>query len=154
MPRRRLRSAAATRALGERLGQRAEAGAVFALVGALGAGKTLLAGGIGAGLGVRGPVASPTFVLCMLHEDGRLPFAHVDLYRVAGLAEAEAAGLLEAIHGRGVCAVEWADRVPDLLPADHLWVEIRPVAGRPNERDVILRATGPRHAPFEAVLHG
>ncbi len=154
MPRRRLVSAAATRSLGERLGRCAGPGTVVALVGELGAGKTLLAGGIGAGLGVAGPVTSPTFVLCMLHEDGRLPFAHVDLYRVVGLAEAEAAGLVELVQGTGVCVVEWADRVPELLPPDHLRVEIHPVPGRQGARDVEVRATGPRHASLAAILRG
>jgi tRNA threonylcarbamoyladenosine biosynthesis protein TsaE len=151
--RRRLASATATRNLGERLARRAFPGTVIALVGELGAGKTLLAGGIGTGLGVRGPVTSPTFVLCVLYEDGRLPFAHVDLYRLTGSAEAEAAGLAEAVESAGVCAVEWADRIPDLLPPDHLRVEIHLVPGHPRARDVEVRATGPRHAPLEAALH-
>jgi tRNA threonylcarbamoyladenosine biosynthesis protein TsaE len=143
-----------TRELGRRLGAAAEPGTVIALVGDLGVGKTLLAQGVGAGLGVEGPVTSPTFVLMRVHEGGRLLLVHADIYRLGDEDEAEAIGLPEALASDAVVLVEWADLLPDLLPEDHLRVELRWLPGRPEEREVVLEATGPRHAPLEAALHG
>jgi len=142
-----------THALGRRLGHAAQPGCCLALRGELGAGKTVLAKGVGAGLGVRGLVTSPTFVLLMLHEDGRLPLHHADLYRLGDAEEAELVGLPEILGTDGVAVVEWADRFPEILPADLLWVEISWVSGAPGQRRIQLRATGPLHRPLEALLH-
>lgn len=151
---RRLRTPEETLDLGRRLGQAAVPGTVVALRGDLGAGKTLFARGVGAGLGVTGPVTSPTFVLVMVHEGGRLPLIHADLYRLGDLDEAEAVGLPELLRGDGVALVEWADRIPGLLPADHLEVHLAWVPGRPEERDVQVTATGPDHRALEHALVG
>lgn len=146
-------SPAWTTALGMRLGRAAFPGAVLALVGDLGVGKTLLTRGIGRGLDLPGAPTSPTFVLMMLHEGGRLPLVHADLYRLADLEEAELVGLPEALAGDGLAVVEWADRLPGLLPADHLRVELRWIPGKPRRRAVRVEATGSRHRPLEALLH-
>ncbi len=143
-----------TRALGVRIGAAARPGTVVALVGDLGVGKTLLAQGVGEGLGVPGLVTSPTFVLMRLHEGGRLPLVHADIYRLCDEAEAEHIGLPEALAGEGIALVEWADRLPDLLPVDHLRLELEWIPGTPDQRRVRLLATGPRHAPLEALVHG
>jgi tRNA threonylcarbamoyladenosine biosynthesis protein TsaE len=143
-----------TLALGERLGVHAPPGTVVALVGDLGVGKTLLARGVGRGLGITSLVTSPTFVLMMNHEGGRLPLAHADLYRLCDEEEAELIGLPEALASGGVALVEWADLLPGLLPDDHLRLTLRWLPGRPGEREVELCATGPRHASLEALIHG
>ncbi len=148
----RTTTAAQTRAFGERLGRAVFPGAVLALVGDLGAGKTLLAQGVGQGLGVLGPVTSPTFILARLHEGGRLPMLHADLYRLSDEEEAELIGLPDALAGDGVSLVEWADRLQQLLPADHLRVELAWIPGAPERRVLTVAATGPLHSVLEALL--
>ena len=141
-----------TSELGVRLGLEATAGTVIALVGDLGVGKTLLAKGVGRGLATPSLVTSPTFVLMMLHEGGRLPLIHADLYRLCDEDEAELVGLPEALSSDAVSLVEWADLMPALLPDDHLRITLRWLSGRPQEREVELWATGPRHAALEALI--
>lgn len=138
---------AATFALGRALGDAAFPGAVFALVGDLGAGKTVLARGIAAGLGVTRGVASPTFVLMATHLDGRLPLWHADLYRLTSGDDLVTVGLADAFEGGGVVIVEWADRFPDALPEDRLDVVLTGEEGR----TITLTARGERHRPLEAV---
>jgi tRNA threonylcarbamoyladenosine biosynthesis protein TsaE len=139
-----------TRALGQRLGALAPAGTVVILDGELGAGKTVLAKGVGEGLGVPGRITSPTFILVALHEGGRLPLWHADLYRLGDAGELEALGVDDAADG--VLLVEWGRGFADELPADHLLVCLD-FDG--EARQVELRATGPRHhALLEALRAG
>ncbi len=142
----------ATERLGRRLGALLFPGAVVALVGQLGAGKTYLSRAIAAGLGVPGSatVTSPTFVLVQEYEGGRLPVFHFDAYRLAGEDEFAELGAAEYFEGRGVCLVEWAERVPGCLPADHLGIELL-VTG-PLSRRARLTATGPRHESLLEAL--
>lgn len=140
--------APATRALGERLGRVARPGDVIAVVGELGAGKTELAKGFGAGLGVAEVVSSPSFVL-MAEHPGRIPFFHLDLYRVDGPDAAIAGGLLDEREGEGVTLVEWADRLGHELPAGRLDVEIEILAD--ERRRIMLRATDRRHRDYLEV---
>ena len=107
-----------TRDLGLRLGASARSGQVYALSGDLGAGKTVLAQGFAEGLGIKGPVTSPTFTLMQLYPGGRLPLCHMDTYRLEEEAELEAVGGHEYLYGEGVCLVEWPERVEGLLPED------------------------------------
>src|SRR6516225_10115652 len=110
----------ATQQLGRRLGERLFAGAVVALVGPLGAGKTHLARAVAEALGVPGrAVSSPTFVLVQEYP-GRLPIYHFDAYRLRGDAELFDLGAHEYMEGEGVCLIEWADRVAGCLPAAYL----------------------------------
>ena len=138
-----------TLALGERLGRAAMPGTVVALIGDLGAGKTVMARGIGAGLGVDSNVCSPSFVLMQMHEGGRLPLWHADLYRLSDPDELREIGLEEQLEGDGLVLVEWADRFADWLPADHLEVRLE---DQGEGRRVRIAATGPRHAELVAAL--
>jgi tRNA threonylcarbamoyladenosine biosynthesis protein TsaE len=145
------RNESETFALGARLGRAAEPGIVVALIGELGAGKTVFARGVGEGLAVETRVSSPTFILVQTHEGGRLPYWHADFYRLTHLEDLEQLGLDEVLEGAGVTVIEWADRFPDALPVDRLEVRFDDdVEGR----RITLRATGPRHEALEAILVG
>ena len=136
--------------LGEVLRSDADEGAVVALVGPLGAGKTEFVRGLAAGIGADpGLVASPTFVVATEYPaavgERLLRVAHVDCYRVESEAELEAAGFLDLLAPDVIVAVEWADRFVEALPADHLEVQIaRAAGGDPESRDLIARSKGPR----------
>ena len=134
----------ATAALGRELGRRLFPGAVIALAGQLGAGKTHLVRAVAEGLGVPDgrAVTSPTFVL-MQQYHGRLPIYHFDTYRLPSEAAFEDLGAQEYLDGDGASLVEWADRVSGSLPADHFRVTLA-VTG-PASRRAHLEATGPRH---------
>lgn len=112
-----------TQRIGSILGQLAFPGLVIALNGDLGAGKTVFAKGVGEGLHVTEVITSPTFVLMQLYESGRIPLVHADLYRLSGMDEALELGMDE-LMGVSVVVLEWPERIPELLPADHLWVDI------------------------------
>ena len=124
----------ATAAFGRRLGALLFPGAVVALVGPLGAGKTHLVRAVAEGLGIADSraVSSPTFVLIQEY-DARLPVYHFDAYRLRGPAEFFDLGAHEYFEGRGVCLVEWADRVEACLPAEHLRITID-VTGETSRR--------------------
>lgn len=117
-------SAAQTRAWARRLASVVDRGDILCLVGELGTGKTCFAQGLGQGLGIAKPIISPTFIRVREYCgcSARLPFYHIDLYRVAGDDEALAWGLEEYLYGQGVCAIEWADRIRGLLPPGSLWI--------------------------------
>lgn len=135
---------AATQTFGRRLGELLFPGAVVALVGPLGAGKTFLVRAIAEGLGIADSrcVSSPTFVLIQEY-DARLPIYHFDAYRLTSPGEFLDLGAHEYLEGQGVCLVEWADRVDKLLPADRLTLSLK-VTGEVSRR-VIAEASGVRH---------
>lgn len=112
----------ATEALGERLGARLRVGDVVALVGPMGAGKTVLARGIAHGAGARGYIASPSFVVIREYQ-GPVRVAHVDFFRIEKPDEVLHLGLDDLIEGEGIVLIEWADRVPGVLPPDHVLVQ-------------------------------
>lgn len=145
------RGEAETVALGRAFGRRARPGHVFCLVGPLGAGKTAFARGLAEGLGAEGPVTSPTFTLIHRYDGGRLPLVHVDAYRLEDPGELAWLGLDDLLAEPAVVVVEWADRAAALLPADALWVTLRPGEG-PDGRHVELRAGGPEHARLLAEV--
>jgi tRNA threonylcarbamoyladenosine biosynthesis protein TsaE len=133
----------AMRALGRRLGGLLRAGDLVVLAGSLGAGKTTLTQGIGAGLGVRGPVTSPTFVIARVHP-GPVPLVHVDAYRLGSLAEVADLDL-EASMEDSVTVVEWGTGLVEGLADDRLEVTLT----RPSDdetRTVTVRGVGPRWA--------
>lgn len=135
---------AATEAFGRRLGAALFSGAVVALVGPLGAGKTHLARAIAEGLGVADSrvVTSPTFVLIQEYR-GRLPIYHFDAYRLKSEAEFDDLGTQEYYDSGGVCLIEWADRVPGSLPPEQLRITLEPLG--PTARRATLAAAGLRY---------
>jgi tRNA threonylcarbamoyladenosine biosynthesis protein TsaE len=112
--------------IGKQIGSLLRPGDVIALVGELGTGKTHLVKGLAAGVGVKrsGQISSPSFTL--IHEyEGRIPFYHIDLFRLKAEREAEELGLEEYFGGKGTTAIEWADRIPSLLPKEMLSLYMR-----------------------------
>lgn len=110
------RDSEATFELGRCLGKAAYPGQVCSLIGELGAGKTVFTQGFAAGLGIDGPVSSPTFTIMQVYEGGRLPFYHFDVYRIADVEEMEEIGYEECFYGEGVSLIEWANLIEELLP--------------------------------------
>lgn len=110
-----------TQQVGRIIGEQAQPGDIYLLVGPLGAGKTCLTQGIAWGLGVTGHTRSPTFVL-MTRYQGRLTLHHMDLYRIGDPLEAWDLGLDEYLSGDGVCVIEWADQAEEVFPEDALWI--------------------------------
>ena len=109
---------------GRMLGESAAPGQVYALVGDLGVGKTVFTKGFAEGLGIEEPVNSPTFTILQIYEDGRIPLYHFDVYRIEEPEEMEEIGFDEYIDGDGVCLIEWAGRIEELLPEDVIVVFI------------------------------
>ena len=128
--------------LGQVIGRVLRGGETVALYGPLGAGKTALVRGIAQGLGASpAAIRSPTFVV--IHEyQGRLPLAHVDLYRIRSLRELESTGLIEYFSGQTVTAIEWADKGLAALPQDRIEITLNHRAAR--SRTIQLSATGPK----------
>jgi len=132
----------ATRVLAAALGPLLEPGDVVSLVGDLGAGKTAFAQGLAHGLGVAGPVTSPTFTIVQEYE-GRIPIAHVDVYRLETIQDLYDLGFDELIDDGRVTIVEWGDLIAQALPPDHLVVRIDPGAAD-TERVLELSFHGAR----------
>lgn len=118
------RSAADTFAYGKALGEKAVPGEVYTLVGDLGVGKTVFTQGFAAGLGITEPVNSPTFTILQSYEEGRLPLHHFDVYRIGDVEEMEEIGYEDCFYGDGVCLVEWADLIREILPEDCIRIVI------------------------------
>ena len=128
-----------TRDFGRSLGKTAVPGEVICLDGDLGVGKTVFAQGFAEGLGITGPVASPTFTIVQSYERGRLPFYHMDVYRLEDEDELEAIGGSEMLDSGGVCLVEWGSRVEGLLPKGTIWLRIeKDLAKGGNYRRITL----------------
>lgn len=123
-------SAGETFELGRQIGQRAKAGEVYTLIGDLGAGKTVLTQGVAAGLGIEEPVNSPTFTIVQIYEEGRLPFYHFDVYRIGEVEEMEEIGYEDCFYGEGVCLIEWANLVQEILPQSYWQITIEKDLGK------------------------
>lgn len=136
------RDPGATRAVGAAVGRLLRAGDVVVLSGTLGSGKTAFAQGVAAGLGVTEPVTSPTFAIVQEYA-GRLPVAHVDVYRLDRVQELHDLGFDELVGGGGVTIVEWGDAIAPVLPPDRLEVRLATIAdGDDDERSITLNAHG------------
>lgn len=109
-----------TFALGRKIGQSAVPGQIYTLNGDLGVGKTVFTQGVAAGLGITEPVSSPTFTIVQVYEEGRLPFYHFDVYRISDVEEMEEIGYEDYFYGDGICLIEWAKLVQEILP-EHVY---------------------------------
>lgn len=110
--------------LGKEVGASAKSGDVFTLEGDLGVGKTIFTKGLAYGLGVREDVVSPTFTIVQEYEDGRIPFYHFDVYRIGDVEEMDEIGYEDYIHGDGVCLIEWANLIEEILPEERTRIVI------------------------------
>lgn len=136
-------SAQDTRQIGRRMGAEAVPGQVITLNGDLGVGKTVFAQGFAEGLGIPDSVNSPTFTILQIYEEGRLPLYHFDVYRIGDTEEMFEIGWEEYVDAQGVCLIEWADQIADLIaeiPEEKLSrVEIRKDPAKGNDyRSVII----------------
>ncbi|WOO38826.1 tRNA (adenosine(37)-N6)-threonylcarbamoyltransferase complex ATPase subunit type 1 TsaE [Anaerocolumna sp. AGMB13020] len=110
--------------LGKKLGEEAGKGEVYCLSGDLGTGKTVFTQGFARGLGILEPVNSPTFTIVSEYEEGRLPLYHFDVYRIEDIEEMEEIGYEDYFYGEGVCLVEWAELIKELLPDNPVRIRI------------------------------
>ena len=118
------RSPEETFALGEKLGREAKPGQIYTLNGDLGTGKTVFTQGFAAGLGITEPVNSPTFTILQVYEEGRMPFYHFDVYRIGDVEEMDEIGYEDCFYGEGVCLIEWAELIEEILPKNVIVVTI------------------------------
>lgn len=112
-------SAKETKEVGIKIGQEAEPGTVLTLIGDLGVGKTVFAQGLAEGLGIDDNVNSPTFTIVQIYEEGRLPLYHFDVYRIEDPDEMYEVGFEDYFYGEGICLIEWADLIKELIPEKH-----------------------------------
>lgn len=118
------RSPEETFELGKKIGEAAKPGQVYTLNGDLGVGKTVFTQGVAAGLGITEPVSSPTFTIVQVYEEGRLPFYHFDVYRIGDIEEMEEIGYDDYFFGEGICLIEWAELIRDILPEKRIEITI------------------------------
>ena len=118
------RSPEETFELGKKIGEAAKPGQVYTLNGDLGVGKTVFTQGVAAGLGITEPVSSPTFTIVQVYEEGRLPFYHFDVYRIGDIEEMEEIGYDDYFFGEGICLIEWAELLRDILPEKRIEITI------------------------------
>ena len=116
--------------LGRQIGQQARAGEVYTLIGDLGVGKTVLTQGVAAGLGIEEPVSSPTFTIMQIYEEGRIPFYHFDVYRIGDVEEMDEIGCEDYFYGDGICLIEWANLVEEILPPTYKQIIIEKDLGK------------------------
>lgn len=110
--------------LGRQLGEKAEGGQVYTLIGDLGVGKTVLTQGIAQGLGIEEPICSPTFTIVQVYESGRIPFYHFDVYRIGDVEEMDEIGFDDYVYGEGLTMIEWANLIEEILPEHYSQITI------------------------------
>lgn len=120
-------SAEETFAFGKKIGLAARPGEVYTLIGDLGVGKTVFTQGVAEGLGIEEPINSPTFTIVQIYEEGRLPFYHFDVYRIGDVEEMDEIGYEDCFYGEGVCLIEWANLIEEILPEHYTQITIEKV---------------------------
>lgn len=110
--------------IAKQLAEQAKAGEVYCLSGDLGVGKTVFTKGFAAGLGICEPVSSPTFTIVQIYEEGRMPLYHFDVYRIEDIEEMEEIGYEDCFYGEGVCLIEWAELIKEILPENRKKISI------------------------------
>lgn len=118
------RSEQQTYEAGKQLGKQAKAGEIYCLNGDLGVGKTVFTKGFAEGLGIYEPVCSPTFTIVQQYEEGRLPLYHFDVYRIGDIEEMDELGYEDYFFGDGVCLIEWASLIEEIIPSNAVWITI------------------------------
>ena len=113
-----------TFAIGEKIGLEAKPGEVYTLIGDLGVGKTVFTQGVAKGLGITEHVNSPTFTIVQIYEEGRLPFYHFDVYRIGDVEEMEEIGYQDYFYSDGICLIEWANLIEEILPEKYRQITI------------------------------
>ncbi len=113
-----------TFAVGRELAMTAEPGRVYTLIGDLGVGKTVFTQGMAEGLGIEEPVNSPTFTIVQVYEEGRMPFYHFDVYRIGDVEEMDEIGYEDYFYGEGLCLIEWANLIEEILPDTYTQITI------------------------------
>ena len=113
-----------TFALGQKIGRAATPGQIYTLTGDLGVGKTVFTQGVASGLGITEPVNSPTFTIVQVYDEGRLPFYHFDVYRIGDIEEMEEIGYDDYFFGEGICLIEWAELIEEILPENRISITI------------------------------
>ncbi|MBQ8312486.1 MAG: tRNA (adenosine(37)-N6)-threonylcarbamoyltransferase complex ATPase subunit type 1 TsaE [Clostridia bacterium] len=136
----RSNSPAQTRAIGQQLAEMLQAGDVLLMLGDLGAGKSELTRGIAKGLGVTATVASPSFTILNVYDEGRVPLYHFDWYRLNDVEELYEMGMDEYLGSDGVAVVEWPSQCPEAIPESYLEVKITPISE--TEREITLTPCG------------
>ena len=117
-------SAGETFEFGQKIGREAKPGQIYTLDGDLGTGKTVFTQGVASGLGITEPVNSPTFTIIQEYEGGRMPFYHFDVYRIGDIEEMEEIGYDDYFFGEGVCLIEWAQLIEEILPQSVISIKI------------------------------
>lgn len=117
-------SAEETLELGKKIGSQAKPGEIYTLNGDLGVGKTVFAQGLAQGLGITEPISSPTFTIVQIYEKGRMPLYHFDVYRIGDVEEMEEIGYEDCFYGKGVCLIEWAELIEEIIPEEAIPVRI------------------------------
>ena len=110
--------------VGKKIGENAKPGQIYTLTGDLGVGKTVFTQGVAAGLDITEPVSSPTFTIIQIYESGRLPFYHFDVYRIGDIEEMEEIGYDDYFFGEGICLIEWANLIEEILPDNRIKITI------------------------------
>lgn len=110
--------------VGKKIGEKADKGEIICLEGDLGVGKTVFTKGFAAGLGIEENIDSPTFIIVQEYIEGRLPLYHFDVYRIGDISEMDEIGYEDYFFGEGVCLIEWASRIEELIPASAVHVTI------------------------------
>lgn len=124
---------------GKKLAAQAAGGTVIALTGDLGVGKTVFTQGFAKGLGIEEHVNSPTFTIVQVYDGGRLLFYHFDVYRIGDVSEMDEIGYEDYFYGEGVCLVEWAELIEELMPEDTLHISIeKDLSKGPDYRRITL----------------
>ena len=109
---------------GVRIGQESKPGQVYTLIGDLGVGKTVFTQGVANGLGITEPVNSPTFTIVQVYEEGKMPFYHFDVYRIGDVEEMDEIGYEDYFYGEGLCLIEWANLIEEILPEHYSRITI------------------------------
>ena len=139
--------------VGRKLGQTAKPGEIYMLNGDLGVGKTVFTQGVAAGLGITEHINSPTFTIVQVYESGRLPFYHFDVYRIGDVEEMDEIGYEDYFFGNGLCIVEWAERIKELIPAEakQITIEKNLEKGFDYRRILILQMPSLKSTPTQFV---